>query len=388
MVRHKRERAGRSAGPRPWLPLVTVAMLACTAVLALLCYLSMRDIERGLLAAVADQQDEYVDLVVGQIGLRGDDGDDGVVNDILGTIDSSSGQYWTYDRDGSLVFVRNADETNKYKGMPASTYFEEGEAADFYAGLATDETHHAYLTIEGRDYIVSGRAFDYDGSTYRLCLLTNESAVLDDNDMLGARSRLGALLGLGAALLLFSTIWLAGRRDQAAGQLADAREEVARLNGNVERLDHRIASERIARTQTKEGDADMAQAVERTYRLKFYLNAQHYIVIGGKRGETHPHTWEFALTIGMMSGEFTPFSTFERKVKAYLEPYQNRVLNEVAPFDTVLPTLENLVEEFAEGLTEPIAEAGGRLLEVEGSEGPTRSYAVRLVADGTCGADE
>lgn len=124
----------------------------------------------------------------------------------------------------------------------------------------------------------------------------------------------------------------------------------------------------------------MHKNIRRAYRLKFYLNAQHYIVIDGRRGETHPHTWEFALTIGVASHEFTPFSAFENKVNAFLEPYQNQVLNEREPFDTIMPTLESLVEEFAKALEPIITEAGGSLIEVEGSEGPTRSYSVRLGA--------
>ena len=41
----------------------------------------------------------------------------------------------------------------------------------------------------------------------------------------------------------------------------------------------------------------MAVRLYREYRLKFYLNAKHYIIINGHKGETHPHTWEFTLSI-------------------------------------------------------------------------------------------
>lgn len=40
----------------------------------------------------------------------------------------------------------------------------------------------------------------------------------------------------------------------------------------------------------------MALQLNRTYRFKFYLNANHYIIINGVEGETHPHTWELPLT--------------------------------------------------------------------------------------------
>lgn len=254
MRRNGHEKGAGTA--RPWLPAVTVGAAVCVAVLAVLCYLSMQDIQRGLLATVARQQDEYVDLVVGQINLHNEPDDEGVINDILGVIDDSSGQYWTFSKDGSLLFVRDAAETDKYRGMPDATYFDEDGARDFYDGLSADEASHTYLTLDGRDYIASGRAFDYDGSTYRLCLLTNQSAVLDDNQILGARSRLAALVGIESALLLFATIWLAARRDRAARKLAQARGEVSALTNTVERLNRRIARDRLYRLEDGLWSAD------------------------------------------------------------------------------------------------------------------------------------
>ena len=34
----------------------------------------------------------------------------------------------------------------------------------------------------------------------------------------------------------------------------------------------------------------MAVNMYREYRLKFYLNMRHYIIINEVKGETHPHT--------------------------------------------------------------------------------------------------
>ena len=41
----------------------------------------------------------------------------------------------------------------------------------------------------------------------------------------------------------------------------------------------------------------MATRLYREYKFKFYLNANHYIIINGKNGQTHPHTWEFVFYI-------------------------------------------------------------------------------------------
>ncbi len=122
----------------------------------------------------------------------------------------------------------------------------------------------------------------------------------------------------------------------------------------------------------------MAVRLYREYRLKFYLNARHYIVIDGKKGELHPHTWELALTIRIGRGSFTQFDTFEKRVNEFLAPYQNRVLNQCPPFDAVLPTLENLADHFSRELPPLIIQAGGELTNIELSETPSRSYVLDL----------
>ena len=94
------------------------------------------------------------------------------------------------------------------------------------------------------------------------------------------------------------------------------------------------------------------------YKFKFYLNASHYIVINGKRGEAHPHTWEFILDVVLPN-------------------------NDIPPFDTIIPTLENLVEQFGEAIRARIQEAGGQLEQIEGSETPTRSYVISYTQDET-----
>jgi len=112
------------------------------------------------------------------------------------------------------------------------------------------------------------------------------------------------------------------------------------------------------------------------YKFKFYLNASHYIFINGKQGESHPHTWEFILDVVLPNSEFVQFSVYERTIEAFFATYQNQVVNNVPPFDSVIPTLENLVEYFGSALRERIQAAGGQLEQIEGSETPTRSYII------------
>ena len=122
----------------------------------------------------------------------------------------------------------------------------------------------------------------------------------------------------------------------------------------------------------------MAVNIYREYRLKFYLNMRHYIIINDAKGETHPHTWEFALDIKFSRNSFVEFNIFEEGISKFLEQFQNKILNEVEPFDSMMPTLENVTDYFAEEFFKIIYKTGGMLTCVEASETPPRSYIVNI----------
>lgn len=125
----------------------------------------------------------------------------------------------------------------------------------------------------------------------------------------------------------------------------------------------------------------MAANIYREYKFKFYLNANHYIYIEGKAGQLHPHTWEFEISILCGHEKFVEFAFYEKIVDTYLEKYQNKIINELEPFDRIMPTLENITEHFAEDLRGQIQRAGGELIMLECSETPTRRYVVGFQDD-------
>ena len=116
----------------------------------------------------------------------------------------------------------------------------------------------------------------------------------------------------------------------------------------------------------------------RTYRYKFYLDANHYIYSSaGEKGAVHPHTWEFAVELKNKNGDFVLFSQIELLINEVLKPYQNICLNEVAPFDKKVPTLENIGEYFKSEMSRKMQEMNWDLLCMEISETPSRSYIIR-----------
>ena len=125
-----------SSSPRRWLPRVTLVVALVVAVFLVLSYFQMRGIENGVLATYADEQDGYIKLVVEQINQRQDRDNDEIIKDILGTLDSSSKQYWLFSSDQSMLFVKNVEEIDEYKGLSSEPYFNELGASSFYEGLS------------------------------------------------------------------------------------------------------------------------------------------------------------------------------------------------------------------------------------------------------------
>lgn len=117
------------------------------------------------------------------------------------------------------------------------------------------------------------------------------------------------------------------------------------------------------------------------YRYKFYLNASHAIYIQNRLGQHHPHTWEITLdTIKVVDG-FVQFNDVERAIEQFLEQYQDKNINDVEPFNTLNPTLENICEYFKEAIRSLLVDKGWLLLKIEISETPARSYIIDLVAE-------
>ena len=120
----------------------------------------------------------------------------------------------------------------------------------------------------------------------------------------------------------------------------------------------------------------MSNQIFREYRFKFYLNAMHYVIFDGKRGEEHPHTWEFTIDVLINRQHFIEFRQFEHKIEEFLDTYQDKLLNDIAPFDVIIPTLENIVDQFTEPMSRIVRDLGARLIRIEGKETPTRGYIV------------
>ncbi|MBR1931339.1 MAG: 6-carboxytetrahydropterin synthase [Lachnospiraceae bacterium] len=114
--------------------------------------------------------------------------------------------------------------------------------------------------------------------------------------------------------------------------------------------------------------------IYKQYKYKFYLNMNHYVHINGQAGAVHSHTWEIALAITTKQEGMISFSDIETCVNGLLQRYQDKCLNNVPPFTTVDPTLENVCDYLYDVCDREFHTRGWILLNMEMSETPTRVY--------------
>ncbi len=125
----------------------------------------------------------------------------------------------------------------------------------------------------------------------------------------------------------------------------------------------------------------MVEKRHQQYKFKFYLNANHSIYINGEAGTRHPHTWEISIHLLKMRDEFVKFSSIESHIESLLDEYQDKYINDVEPFNTINPTLENICTYFKDRIRELVNCEGWILLLIEISETPTRSYVINLLSE-------
>lgn len=207
-------------------------------------YFQMARVERGLLDVCAVQQDAYVNLVLDQINLKENRDNEEIVTRILGSLDASANKYWVFSEEQVMLFVKDVLETNKYKGFTADAYFVTDSAQEFIDSLESNRVIHRSIKLNDKDYVASGVLFSYGGKEYRLCLLTNRSVLLDNNNFLGAKTELWLMIlfALGALMVipmfLAMELWsLEKKRLAQEDALREMSESLVKMNERLANQD-------------------------------------------------------------------------------------------------------------------------------------------------------
>ncbi|MGX7042481.1 6-carboxytetrahydropterin synthase [Leuconostoc holzapfelii] len=116
-----------------------------------------------------------------------------------------------------------------------------------------------------------------------------------------------------------------------------------------------------------------------TYKLRTFINASHAVRWQGVQGAEHPHTWELILDIRPVGGQFDlKFEDIEAVIADSVAPFHGQFLNEVPPFDQLVPTLENFAEQLFDLLSEALEKISCQLHDLSVGESPTRYYSVAI----------
>ncbi len=117
------------------------------------------------------------------------------------------------------------------------------------------------------------------------------------------------------------------------------------------------------------------------YKYKYRFNMSHSIQTEDLAAGEHFHTLEITLYIQGIGETFLMYEELEKKLVEFFRPYEGSFFNFTAPFDEVLPTIENISYEFYAQLKQRLEQDGYQLARLEMSETPSRLYTVTQYLD-------
>lgn len=250
---------------RVWISIAVIAYIAVSA--ALIVYNSHKN-DMSILDVYAQQQDAYVQLVLDQINIQSDKNDDELINDILGSLDSSNRKYWTLSKGDAILFVKDVLETNRYKGITTESYYVSDSAAAFLEGLELNRVTHGVIDVEDSLYVASGVVFEYNENQYRVCLLTNQTIVLDNNSYMSAKIALYIISGGTLVVLLLAVIGMTFALGRSAAKNAELESRVSEQNLLIESLTGKIRSYELYNSKDNVFNSKLLPQFARQLRAK------------------------------------------------------------------------------------------------------------------------
>lgn len=203
----------------------------------------LNNYETRFLELYGAEQDGYVKVVLGEINRLGDDATEKNITDIISSLDATASRYWTVSKEDSILFVKSVTETNRYKGFTDGTYFASDSAAGFLNRLGVNQVGHQIIYLDEDRFIASGMNFEWRDQQYRICLLTYDKVILEDNVLLECRNSIIIILSLVLALLIILSMIMSKKISGQAARIARQEEHVIWQNQQLEQLDERLKRE-------------------------------------------------------------------------------------------------------------------------------------------------
>ena len=337
--------------------LVILILIAAAGILFILAELgTLRENSTQL---YSEQEQQYVELQSKQLQNMYENGnkEQEIIQYIENEIPTSGSFYYFFVKNDTVIFARNSAMTKELGTLKDwESFQQELEQAPIYVITGT-------FSVEADNYIL-GKVIDREYIVDSLGIVRFQ--------IYGVMTLLLLVLLLLAVILLHA--FLLSQERKKASQLAYELKDKNLLMQQEGKDEQQI---------TVDLQKGLKQAKEtgkyRQYCLSFYLNATHAIYIDGQKGQLHPHTWEITLHLLCPKAQFVEFHELEALIEQYMERYQDKCLNEVAPFHKVNPTLENCCEEFKNKIGRIVDKEGFSLLMIEIKESPSRAYVINLL---------
>ncbi len=190
-----------------------------------------------------EQQDGYVQIILDQINRLDDSGTDEDITEIISSLDATASRYWTLSKGDSILFVKSVTETNRYKGFTDGTYYATESAMEFLNSLAVNQVEHSIIYLDGDRFIASGVVFEWQGERYKICLLTYDKAILEDNTLLECKNAIIIVLSIVLAVLVILSMLMSRKISRQEADIKDREEHSVWQNQQIVRLDEELKKE-------------------------------------------------------------------------------------------------------------------------------------------------
>ena len=199
--------------------------------------------ETRFLEIYGAEQDGYVKIILEQINRLEDRATEEDITEIISSLDATASRYWTLSKGDSILFVKSVTETNRYKGFTDGTYFATQTASEFLNSLGVNKVGHKIIYLDKDRFIASGMIFKWKKEQYRICLLTYDRVILEDNILLECKNTIIIILSIVLAVLIILSMVMSRKISRQGRYIDKQQEHVIWQNKQMQLLDEQLKRE-------------------------------------------------------------------------------------------------------------------------------------------------
>lgn len=223
--------------------MITLVVIFFAIVSDVFVVIQLKNYETRFLELYGSEQDGYVSVILGQINRLGENATEDDITEIISSLDATASRYWTLSKGDSILFVKSVTETNRYKGFTDGTYYATETASEFMNSLAINQVDHKIIYLDNDRFIASGMIFNWQGDRYRVCLLTYDRVILEDNILLECKNSIIIILSMVLALLVILSMVMSRKIRRQEDHIDKQEEHVVWQNQQIALLDEQLKRE-------------------------------------------------------------------------------------------------------------------------------------------------